>query len=335
MVVTGRSDPESSPRTQAMLQRLQSLYDRAPHRASQVPLVVREYDEHVGVLGISRKELPFIGVVRVEDPDIPRDVIFRGDWAAQGGVAAVVTFKKAEELLAPPAEPPAQTRVNEKDGTVLLLVPGGRFWFGDGAEGQLLTLKPFYLARTPVTNRQFARFVEATGVEGVGDWREAASRWGDEAPAVQVNWHHAVRYCQWAGLRLPTEAEWEKAARGTDRRKFPWGDEFEPELCRSGVGVKAGSVKGPLPVGSFPANASPYGCLDMAGNVWEWCSSRFKPLPWRGYDGRELPGSDEPRTIRGGSWANSKVNHLRVFERDRFGPASAFDYLGFRPAADP
>jgi formylglycine-generating enzyme required for sulfatase activity len=159
-------------------------------------------------------------------------------------------------------------RINLADGMELVLIPAGPFQAGsrdepDNPERQERIARPYYMARYPVTNAQYRKFVEAGGPRPPLFDDERFGQ--DQQPVTGVSWHDAKSYCEWAGLRLPTEWEWEKAARGTDGRRFPWGNEEPtPELANFG------DVDGqPTPVGSYPKGASPFGLLDMAGNVWE------------------------------------------------------------------
>ena len=196
---------------------------------------------------------------------------------------------------------------NTFDDTVLVRIPGGSFTMGSTAMADQrpphpVSVASFYMARTPVTNAQFQRFVAATGYKPEGDWEACARRWGPKAPVVRMSYPDATAYASWAGMRLPTEAEWEYAARGTDGRTYPWGAAWDPQRCRSSMGGGGFSAGSPAPVGSYPSGASPFGCLDMAGNVLQWCSSRYQPYPYDAADGREDAGAADVRVQRGGAW---------------------------------
>ncbi len=223
------------------------------------------------------------------------------------------------------------SEVKARDGSVLLPVPGGVYTIGTYLKGfggcytdHSRYVAPFYIARHEVTNAQFRRFITETGHPCPTNWMIEAEKWGEQAPVVEVSWEEANAYCQWAGLRLPDEFEWEVAARGNDERLYPWGDDFDPGRCQS---LKS-QTRGPAPVGSFPSGASPFGALDMCGNVWEWTSS-----PWGGC----LPGYDDNsrdrafRVVRGGGWASSGCYLTTVFRgrNDLRGRAN-----GFRVARD-
>lgn len=239
---------------------------------------------------------------------------------------------------ATPAVDSASAMVNPKDGMVLMRIPGGTYRLGADqgkpAERPVhqVTLRPYALGRTEVTNAQYRRFVEATRHRGDGDWADSVARWGEQAPVVRVSWYDAQAYCAWAGLRLPTEAEWEVAARGPQGRTYPWGDLWDASRCRNSVGTPC-SPESPGAVASYPQGASPFGCLDMAGNVWEWCSSKYKVYPYEAADGREaLTGYADLRVIRGGAWNAKDPTSFRGAHRYAALPSDALNILGFRAA---
>jgi formylglycine-generating enzyme required for sulfatase activity len=215
-----------------------------------------------------------------------------------------------------------------------------------------ITLEEFWIGRSEVTNAQFRAFVEGGGYADQSLWTQAGWQWrtendvtqpgcGDESQAAQddhpvvcVSWYEATAYANWltreAGreFHLPSEAEWEKAACGTDGRTFPWGDE-PPDAGRANFGRNVGST---APVGSFPADASPYGALDVAGNVTEWTASLFAPYPYAADDGRESQAGSRHRALRGGSFI-SLGYLLRCAARGGILPGDRWEQVGFRLAS--
>ena len=237
----------------------------------------------------------------------------------------------------------------EKDGKEMVRVPAGEFLYGD--DRQKVSLPEFWIDKTPVTNGEFAHFVQVTGYKttaeqtGIGcaytggkwedaqgaDWRHPGGPETDiqskaDHPVVQVSWEDAVAYARWAGKRLPTEQEWEKAARGTDGREYPWGNQ-EPtrELCNFGQ-----NEQGTTPVGKYsPQGDSPYGCADMAGNVWEWTSSLYEDYPYEADQRHEDMSSAGHRVLRGGSFVNYG-DDARVANRNHLVPNYEWIFNGFR-----
>ncbi len=153
-------------------------------------------------------------------------------------------------------------------------VEGGEFIFGDAKQGLLrrpykMTVAPFYIDKFPVTNAEYARFCKATRRPPPSHWPNGEVPRGQENhPVCNVSFNDAKAYAKWVGKRLPTEEEWEKAARGTDGRKYPWGNEMDESMCNNGA-------NGTTPVDKYTRGQSVYGCVDMVGNVWEWCDSRY------------------------------------------------------------
>ena len=189
-----------------------------------------------------------------------------------------------------------------------------------------LYLPDFRIARVPVTNAQYFRFVEATKYQPPSHWKDGRIPDGKEDhPVVQISWHDAIAFCAWAKVQLPSEAEWEKAARGTDGRIWPWGNQ-PPDKTLCNFDNNVGDT---TPAGAYPAGASPYGVLDMAGNVWEWTRSLKADYPYRVDDGREDLNRKESRVLRGGSFYLNRFL-VRCASRFRDFPDDGFGDLGFR-----
>jgi len=235
----------------------------------------------------------------------------------------------------------------------MIRIPAGIFVMGrsDGPEderpGHKVNLDEFFIDRNQVTNSQFARFLNAVGPQGrrgekyydiddndarihrrEGKWVADAGH--ENRPVVEASWFGAATYCAWTGKRLPTEAEWEKAARGTDGRKYPWGNE-PPDGSRAHFNSGWNDFRD---VGSFLKGASPYGVLDMAGNGWEWVTSAYRPYPYDPHDGREDLTEDQVRGTRGGG-QDSNAEDLTVTQRGRHvsrNPRGGHHNIGFRCA---
>ena len=223
-------------------------------------------------------------------------------------------------------------------------IPAGEFTMGDSHKAHRVRLPDYAIARVPITNAQYQLFVQATGHKPPEAWNGQRPPRGQEIhPVVKVSWHDALAYCRWLSeatgksISLPSEAEWEKAARGDqDQREYPWGDTFEATRCNTSE-LGFGDT---TPVGIFPNGASPYGCLDLAGNVWEWTRSLWgeassKPEFAYPYDPDDAKrenleaGDDVYRVLRGGSWIS-----VRVAARCAYGYRGHPDFrsgdLGFR-----
>lgn len=236
-----------------------------------------------------------------------------------------------------PAQP---SRTNSVvDGAEMVLVPAGPFLMGslegdpDEAPPHLVNLPAFYIDKYEVTHEQYARFVAATGHPPPLDWPDGKmpARLAKH-PVVNVTWADAVAYARWAGKRLPTEAEWEKAARGTDGRRYPWGNSVAGKKTASGPDAqdRAHPEGRTFPVGSFPDDTSPYGAMDMAGNVWEWTADWYEAYP--GNDQPALEYGRKFKVIRGGGAIDyyGAPATRRCADRARSVPYGTYDALGFR-----
>jgi iron(II)-dependent oxidoreductase len=253
------------------------------------------------------------------------------DWEREVQVAA---NQRAEVLIdIEPLRQEAPPTIRTEDGAEMVLVPAGEFLMGSNdldmeKPPHRVYLDGFYIDKYAVTNALYERFMRATSRQQPSFWTDSTFN-GPTQPVVGVTWHDADAYCRWAGKRLPTEAEWEKAARGTDGRKYPWGDQWDPSRANSAES-KLGKT---TPVGSYPSGASPYGALDMAGNVWQWVAdwydaSYYQRSPARNPTG---PESGQDRVLRGGSWDDVPV-YLRAANRVNVTPAARHLLIGLRCA---
>jgi formylglycine-generating enzyme required for sulfatase activity len=280
-------------------------------------------------------------------------------------------------------EPPSDAQagdvwVNPKDGAEMVYVPAGEFtmgsteaeiaalvreypklkaeWFADEKPQFRAHLPGYWIDKCEVTVAQYRKFCQETARE-----MPSAPGWGwqDNHPMVNVTWDDAGAYAKWAGKRLPTEMEWEKAARGTDGRKYPWGSQWPPpagsgnfadeaftRTARVLTEIGSPPLRGyddgyayTAPVGKFPGGASPFGALDMAGNVWEWCADWYDKDAYKRYAKGDLkPPASGPRLVlRGGSWNNDPPTYFRCANRDyeRFPDFRDYDLYGFRCVRGP
>jgi len=228
---------------------------------------------------------------------------------ARIGNYVLLRLKNETLQVVQPAGP--TTKINPKDGAEMCYVPAGTFLMGE--DRHVVDLPAYWMYKHPVTVKQYRQFCTETGYEmpNTPEWG-----WKNNHPIVNVSWFDAKAYADWAGVQLPTEEQWEKAARGTDGRIYPWGNGWDASKCVCSVSKRRYSTKS---VGIIPKGASPYGCLDMAGNVWEWCAD------W--YD-----NSQRTRCLRGGSWYYGYTEYFRCAYRYCSGPYLRGDNCGFRCA---
>ncbi|MEI6519693.1 MAG: bifunctional serine/threonine-protein kinase/formylglycine-generating enzyme family protein [bacterium] len=235
-------------------------------------------------------------------------------------------------------------KTNPNDGAEMILIPMGEFLMGSAKTDKNalkaempqreVNLDAYYIYKTEVTVAQYRKFCTATGrkMPNAPDWG-----WQNNHPIVNVNWNDAKAYADWAGVALPTEAQWEKAARGTDGRIYPWGNEWDNSKLQCSK-VKWGDAGKTAPVGSFSTGASPYGVMDMTGNVWEWCADwygadYYKNAPTKNPDpvtGGCLVLWGGSRVLRGGSWGNYGGSDFRGAYRYNYYPYGGGNIIGFR-----
>jgi formylglycine-generating enzyme required for sulfatase activity len=228
-----------------------------------------------------------------------------------------------------PVPAPAEW-TNPADGSRLIRVPAGRFRMGsgDGRDDEQpvheVSLGSYSIGKHAVTWGQYRRFCQETGRAEPPDPGFAHET---SHPVVNVSWDDAAAYCGWAGLRLPTEAEWEYAARGADGRSYPWGNQ-PPDETLANFDSRHGGTRS---VGSYPMGASPVGCLDLAGNVWEWTADWYGPYEAVASADPRGPETGCRRVLRGGGWCYDG-SFLRASLREALDPSARIFEFGFRVA---
>ncbi len=263
-------------------------------------------------------------------------------FVGQKGPSQRPPVQVVEPKLDPPAPPPAPPAPVAPAG--MMMVKAGTYTIGrdDGdpieAPGHPVTLAAYYIDRVEVTNADYAKFVEATSHKPPANWKGGSFSAGrDDFPVTGVSWQDAADYAAWAGKRLPTEAEWEAAARGSDARKYPWGNEWQSGFANIGVRTseKVEATRYPsgiTEVGKYPQGASPSGALDMIGNVWEWLADEISLYP-----GSSAPLSVPTdnvagtlRVIRGGAYDGDQKHNASY--RGFLNGSLPYPKVGFRCA---
>ena len=254
--------------------------------------------------------------------------------ATEAQTAEIQVTEAVPEPTAEPTLAPAPPESSE-----MAVIPAGSSTMGfdggldDEKPPHQIDLPEYQIDLFEVTNAQFAGFVEATGYETEAEqsgsgrvWRDEWGEGKDNHPVVRVTWNDAIAYCEWVGKRLPTEAEWEKAARGPEGAVYPWGDTYDAAKANG----RDSGLRSTVAVGSYGEGASPYGAFDMAGNVREWTADPgYFPYP-----GNNFPSSyygDELRVLRGGGWFDDAPD-LRTSRRNPTSPTAANWDIGFRCA---
>lgn len=302
---------------------------------------VREEINTALIRNIEQDKQAFILPVLKENCDIPiilqhrRYANFKGD-PDQGFQALIEVISPYKDL-----EPE------------MIHIPDGECLIGSDPETERGTtineypqhsvyVSEYHIGKYPVTALQYKSFLEATGHTPPKGLLDRLYLEFEEHPVVNVSWYDVAVYCLWLTeisgkrYRMPTEAEWEKASRGTEGRIYPWGNEWDKTKCNSAKS----DIDETTPVGIYsPQGDSPYGCSDMAGNVWEWCSSLRKPYPYRDDDGREDLTAAGRRVLRGGAFKPIPYldcpHDMRCAYRFRCDPVGWGDSIGFRVALSP
>lgn len=233
-----------------------------------------------------------------------------------------------------------QKRIVERNGhvfslpdeTEIVFIPGGEFLMGSDLRSEerpphTVYVDAFYIDKYEVTKEMFRKYIESTGYS----WNRSSFVPAD-FPIANISWEEAAAYAEWIGKRLPTEAEWEKAAKGTDNRMYPWGNKWVAGNCN--VHSLADHHRGLAPVGSFERGKSFYGVCDLAGNVWEWCCDWFNKTYYQEGKNNNPRGPDhgKRKVLRGGGWSDIhyKRDVTRCSARVGAAPGTSASYIGFR-----
>jgi formylglycine-generating enzyme required for sulfatase activity len=226
------------------------------------------------------------------------------------------------------------------DDAPMVVIPAGEFWMGvDGMLGledekprHRVWLDAYSIDTYEMTTARYARFLAATNREPPSYWDTVKLSEHGDRPVIGVNWFDAEAYCRWAGKRLPTEAEWEKAARGTDERNYPWGNQKPTlELANYALGARFSYSQVLRPVGHYEKAKSPYGLYDLAGNVWEWVQDWYDGAYYEKSPEKNPTGPEQGqfKVLRGGAWSELP-KYLLTFGRFKLPPATRNSFIGFR-----
>jgi eukaryotic-like serine/threonine-protein kinase len=309
----------------------------------------------VGLFFLMRKGPGPLAGLTAGTPTATQSVILTETLPSTGTLSSTQTLPPTEA----PTPDPGSTRVRPVDGLVMVYVPAGTFsmgqtsdqamadcrnffndcqagWFTDEQPPHSVFLPAYWLDLTEVTNAAYAKCVEAGTCQPPASYASHTrnSYYGNpqyaDYPVINVNWAQAKGYCKWAGGRLPTEAEWEKAAHGTDGRTYPWGNSL-PTCSLSNYGDPKSCTGDTSPVESYPSGASAYGLLNMAGNVSEWVNDWYGDTAYAVLQQSNPTGPKigQERILRGGAW-NLNPNFIRTTNRDHQSPDNQKDYIGFR-----
>jgi len=278
-------------------------------------------------------------------------------------VTAVISSPTSAPTNTPkPASTPVVTEIRKSDNMSMIYIPAGNFTMGsdngqpDEAPMHQVYLDDYWIDTTEITNEMYGLCVEAGNCKPplqTGSYTRTIY-YGETKfanyPVIYVDWDMANAYCEWSGARLPTEAEWEKAARGEDMRIFPWGNAWDVQLHRrlnfadkhtpettSDVNLNDG-YRDTAPVGSYSQGKSPYGVYDMAGNVWEWVADWYDPLYYQSSPSNDPQGPNGPtraisgHVLRGGSWVAADESIFHTSNRNGLEPTGFSESIGFRCA---